>query len=95
MSDMIKISFPDGAVKEFPKGSTTEDIAGSISPGLKKKSIAGKWNGELVDLRTPLQEDGAIEIVTQDTQDALEIMRHSTAHLMAQAIKRLYKDVKL
>ncbi|WP_078413996.1 threonine--tRNA ligase [Priestia abyssalis] len=95
MSDMIKISFPDGAVKEFPKGSTTEDIAGSISPGLKKKSIAGKWNGELVDLRTPLQEDGAIEIVTQDTKDALEIMRHSTAHLMAQAIKRLYKDVKL
>lgn len=95
MSDMIKISFPDGAVKEFPKGTTTEDIAGSISPGLKKKSIAGKWNGELVDLRTPLQEDGVIEIVTQDTQDALEIMRHSTAHLMAQAIKRLYKDVKL
>lgn len=95
MSDMIKISFPDGAVKEFPKGTTTEDIAGSISPGLKKKSIAGKWNGELVDLRTPLQEDGVIEIVTQDTQEALEVMRHSTAHLMAQAIKRLYKDVKL
>lgn len=95
MSDMIKISFPDGAVKEFPKGTTTEDIAGSISPGLKKKSIAGKWNGELVDLRTPIQEDGTIEIVTQDTQDALEIMRHSTAHLMAQAIKRLYKDIKL
>ncbi|HWO98287.1 MAG TPA: threonine--tRNA ligase [Bacillus sp. (in: firmicutes)] len=95
MSDMIKISFPDGAVKEFPKGTTTEDIAGSISPGLKKKSIAGKWNGELVDLRTPIQEDGTIEIVTQDTKDALEIMRHSTAHLMAQAIKRLYKDVKL
>ncbi|MFC3883190.1 threonine--tRNA ligase [Bacillus songklensis] len=95
MSDMVKISFPDGAVKEFPKGATTEDIAGSISPGLKKKSIAGKFNGELIDLRTPIQEDGSIEIVTQDTQDALEILRHSTAHLMAQAIKRLYKNVKL
>jgi threonyl-tRNA synthetase len=95
MSDMINISFPDGAVKEFPKGTTTEDIAGSISPGLKKKSIAGQFNGELIDLRTPIQEDGTIAIVTQDTQDALEIMRHSTAHLMAQAIKRLYKDVKL
>lgn len=95
MSESVKISFPDGAVKEFAKGTTTEDIAASISPGLKKKSIAGKFNGELVDLKTPIEGDGAIEIVTQDSSDALEIMRHSTAHLMAQAIKRLYPDVKL
>ncbi|MCD7032818.1 threonine--tRNA ligase [Metabacillus sp. GX 13764] len=95
MSESVKISFPDGAVKEFAKGTTTEDIAASISPGLKKKSIAGKLNGELVDLKTPIEGDGAIEIVTQDSSDALEIMRHSTAHLMAQAIKRLYPDVKL
>jgi threonyl-tRNA synthetase len=92
MSDVIKIAFPDGAVKEFAKGTTTEDIAASISPGLKKKSLAGKLDGQLIDLRTPIQEDGAIEIVTQDSDEALEIMRHSTAHLMAQAIKRLYKD---
>jgi len=92
MSDVIKIAFPDGAVKEFAKGTTTEDIAASISPGLRKKSLAGKIDGQLVDLRTPLEEDGAIEIVTQDSAEALEIMRHSTAHLMAQAIKRLYKD---
>ncbi|PGT91256.1 threonine--tRNA ligase [Bacillus sp. AFS040349] len=92
MSDVIKIAFPDGAVKEFAKGTTTEDIAASISPGLKKKSLAGKIDGQLVDLRTPIEEDGAIEIVTQDSAEALEIMRHSTAHLMAQAIKRLYKD---
>ncbi|WP_110114073.1 threonine--tRNA ligase [Bacillus sp. CGMCC 1.16541] len=95
MSDVVKMTFPDGAVKEFPKGTTTEEIAGSISPGLKKKSIAGKVNGELVDLRTPIEADGTIEIVTQDSADALEVMRHSTAHLMAQAIKRLYKDVNL
>ncbi|KKI91758.1 threonyl-tRNA synthase [Bacillus sp. SA1-12] len=92
MSDVIKIAFPDGAVKEFAKGTTTEDIAASISPGLKKKSLAGKLNGQLIDLRTPILEDGEIEIVTQDSGEALEIMRHSTAHLMAQAIKRLYKD---
>ncbi|THE14718.1 threonine--tRNA ligase [Bacillus timonensis] len=95
MSDVVKITFPDGAVKEFPKGTTTEEIAGSISPGLKKKSIAGKFNGKEIDLRTEIHEDGEIAIITQDTDAALEIMRHSTAHLMAQAIKRLYKDVKL
>ncbi|TXC90173.1 threonine--tRNA ligase [Metabacillus litoralis] len=92
MSDVIKIAFPDGAVKEFAKGTTTEDIAASISPGLKKKSLAGKLDGQVIDLRTPIQQDGAIEIVTQDSGEALEIMRHSTAHLMAQAIKRIYKD---
>ncbi|KAB2338791.1 threonine--tRNA ligase [Cytobacillus depressus] len=95
MSDVIKVSFPDGAVKEFPKGTTIEDIAASISPGLKKKAIAGKLNGQMYDLRRPIEEDGAIEIVTQDSSDALEVLRHSTAHLMAQAIKRLFKNVKL
>lgn len=94
MSEVVKVSFPDGAVKEFAIGTTTEEIAASISPGLKKKSIAGKFNGELYDLRRPIQTDGTIEIVTQDAADALEILRHSTAHLMAQAIKRLYKNAK-
>lgn len=94
MSELLKISFPDGAVKEFAKGTTTEDIAASISPGLRKKSIAGKFNGELYDLKRPIEQDGTIEIVTQDAADALEVLRHSTAHLMAQAIKRLYKNAK-
>ncbi|SIQ15409.1 threonyl-tRNA synthetase [Peribacillus simplex] len=94
MSELLKISFPDGAVKEFAKGTTTEDIAASISPGLRKKSIAGKFNGELFDLKRPIEQDGTIEIVTQDAADALEVLRHSTAHLMAQAIKRLYKNAK-
>ena len=95
VSEVIKMTFPDGAVKEYPKGSSTEDIAASISPGLKKKALAGKVNGELLDLRTPIEQDGSLEIITQDASEALEIMRHSTAHLMAQAIKRLYKDTKV
>ncbi|MCY7999639.1 threonine--tRNA ligase [Bacillus haynesii] len=95
MSDMVKIKFPDGAVKEFAKATTTEDIAASISPGLKKKALAGKLNSKEIDLRAPILEDGAIEIITEGSEEALEIMRHSTAHLMAQAIKQLYKNVKL
>ncbi|MFT4399776.1 threonine--tRNA ligase [Bacillus sp. SW14] len=94
MSDMVKITFPDGAVKEFAKGTTTEDIAASISPGLKKKSLAGKLNGEEIDLKMPINEDGKVEIITEGSEEGLQIMRHSTAHLLAQAIKRIYKDVK-
>ncbi|AUZ27414.1 threonine--tRNA ligase [Bacillus cabrialesii] len=94
MSDMVKITFPDGAVKEFAKGTTTEDIAASISPGLKKKSLAGKLNGKEIDLKTPINEDGTVEIITEGSEEGLQIMRHSTAHLLAQAIKRIYKDVK-
>lgn len=95
MADVVKITFPDGAVKEFPKGVTTEEIAASISPGLKKKAVAGKLNDEMVDLVTPIEEDGAVSIITLDSEDGLYILRHSTAHLLAQALKRLYKDVKL
>ncbi|MGM0948130.1 MAG: threonine--tRNA ligase [Bacillota bacterium] len=94
MSDMVKITFPDGAVKEFAKGTTTEAIAASISPGLKKKSLAGKLNGEEIDLKMPINEDGKVEIITEGSEEGLQIMRHSTAHLLAQAIKRIYKDVK-
>ncbi|MGG4468768.1 threonine--tRNA ligase [Paenibacillus alvei] len=95
MSEMIKITFPDGAVKEFAAGTTTEDIAVSISPGLKKKALAGKVNGGLYDLRRPILEDASFEIITPEREEALEILRHSTAHLMAQAIKRLHGNVKL
>ncbi|WP_445489533.1 threonine--tRNA ligase [Niallia sp. 03133] len=95
MSEVLKISFPDGAVKEFPVGTTTEEIAASISPGLRKKAIAGKLNGALYDLKRPINEDCSFEIITPEREEALEILRHSTAHLMAQVIKRLYKNVKL
>ncbi|HFJ5197646.1 TPA: threonine--tRNA ligase [Staphylococcus aureus] len=92
--EQINIQFPDGNKKAFDKGITTEDIAQSISPGLRKKAVAGKFNGQLVDLTKPLETDGAIEIVTPGSEEALEVLRHSTAHLMAHAIKRLYGNVK-
>ncbi|MET3575967.1 threonine--tRNA ligase [Bhargavaea ullalensis] len=95
MSEQIKLKFPDGAIKEFPSGTTTEDVAQSISPGLRKKALAGKINGRLVDFRTPIEEDGDIEIITPDAPEALEILRHTTAHVLAQAVKRLFKGVKL
>ncbi|MGM9921977.1 MAG: TGS domain-containing protein, partial [Bhargavaea sp.] len=95
MAEQIKLTFPDGAVKEFAAGTTTEDVAQSISPGLRKKALAGKLSGQLIDFRTPITEDGDIEIITPDSPEALEILRHSTAHLLAQAVKRLFKDVKL
>lgn len=92
--EQINIHFPDGNKKAFDKGTTTEDIAQSISPGLRKKAVAGKFNGQLVDLTKPLETDGSIEIVTPGSEEALEVLRHSTAHLMAHAIKRLYGNVK-
>ena len=94
MSEMIQLTFPDGAVKEFPKGTTTEDVAGSISPGLRKNALAGKLNGELIDFRRPIETDGAIEIVTPQSDDALEILRHSTAHLLAHAVHRVFPKTK-
>ncbi|MFN7250696.1 MAG: threonine--tRNA ligase [Anaerobacillus sp.] len=93
--EQVKISFPDGAVREYDNGVTTEDIAASISPGLKKKAVAGKVNGNVVDLLLPITDDAAVEIVTLDSKEGLEVYRHSTAHLMAQALKRLYPEIKL
>ncbi|MHC5229855.1 threonine--tRNA ligase [Enterococcus sp. LJL99] len=89
----IKITFPDGAVKEFESGSSTADIAKSISNSLAKKALAGKFNGELIDLVAPIEEDGSIEIVTPDHEDALQILRHSSAHLMANALRRLFPKI--
>lgn len=89
----IKITFPDGAVKEFEAGVTTKDIAASISNSLAKKALAGKFNGELVDLTRGLEADGALEIITPDSEEALAILRHSAAHLMAQAARRLFPNI--
>lgn len=66
----INVKFPDGNVKSFEAGVTTEDIAGSISPGLKKKALAGKFNGQMVDLSTALETDGDIEIITPESPEA-------------------------
>ncbi|WP_201008700.1 threonine--tRNA ligase [Paenibacillus glycanilyticus] len=91
----IKVTFPDGAVREYAAGTTIEEVAGSISPGLRKNAIAGKINGKVVDVYSPIESDAAIEIVTVDSADGLEVYRHSTAHLMAQAIKRLYGNANV
>ncbi|PRY83998.1 threonine--tRNA ligase [Alkalibacterium olivapovliticus] len=94
MSELINVTLPDGSLREVNKGTTAKEIAGNIAKSLEKKGLAAKWNGELVDFSQELTEDGVLEIVTPDHEDALSVLRHSTAHLMAQAIKRLYPDVK-
>ncbi|HLR65424.1 MAG TPA: threonine--tRNA ligase [Pseudogracilibacillus sp.] len=91
---MIKLIFPDGAEKEFPKGTTGEDVAQSISPGLRKQALAIKLNKEAYDLRRPILENGTIEIITYRDDEGIDIMRHSAAHLLAQAVKRIYGDVQ-
>ncbi|MFW3653886.1 threonine--tRNA ligase [Vagococcus fluvialis] len=90
---VIKITFPDGTIKEFESKTTTYDIAKSISPGLAKKALAGKLNGELIDLNREIEVDGKLEIVTPGHDDSLQILRHSTAHLMANALRRLFPDI--
>ncbi|EMB90439.1 threonyl-tRNA synthetase [Streptococcus mutans NMT4863] len=92
---MIKITFPDGAVREFEAGVTTSEIAESISKSLAKKALAGKFNGQLIDTTRAITQDGSIEIVTPDHEDALDILRHSAAHLFAQAARRLFPDIHL
>ncbi|MBO8171834.1 MAG: threonine--tRNA ligase [Bacillaceae bacterium] len=86
----VNVTFPDGSVREYEDGISVEAIADSISKSLKKKAVAGKVNGKVVDLATPLNEDAKVEILTLDDPEGLEVYRHSTAHLMAQAIKRIY-----
>ncbi|KAB2441581.1 threonine--tRNA ligase [Bacillus luti] len=92
---MIEIKFPDGSVKEFVKGIKLEEIAGSISSSLKKKAVAGKVNDQLFDLRRNVEENAKVEIITIDSNDGVEIARHSAAHILAQAVKRLYGDINL
>ncbi len=92
---MLKITFPDGAVREYQAGVTTVEIAESISKSLAKKALAGKFNGKLIDTTRAIEVDGTLEIVTPDHEDALDILRHSAAHLFAQAARRLFPDIKL
>ncbi|MFE5389071.1 threonine--tRNA ligase [Bacillus thuringiensis] len=92
---MIEIKFPDGSVKEFVKGITLEEIAGSISSSLKKKAVGGKVNDGLYDLRRNIEENAEVEIITIDSNEGVEIARHSAAHILAQAVKRMYGDINL
>ncbi|MDR3242193.1 MAG: threonine--tRNA ligase [Lactobacillaceae bacterium] len=89
----IKISFPDGAVKEYPAGTTPLDIANGISKSLAKKSVSGRLNGNYVGMHDVITEDGAFELITKDSDEALRLLRHSVSHLLAQALKRIHPDM--
>ncbi len=91
----IHVTLPDGSVKAFESSVTVEDVAASISPILKKQAVAGKVDDRVVDLNREIEKDATVKILTLKDEEGLEVYRHSTAHLMAQAIKRLYPDVKL
>ncbi|MCR8641190.1 threonine--tRNA ligase [Paenibacillus sp. N1-5-1-14] len=86
----IQVSLLGGDVREFERGTTIEEVAAMISTGLRKNAIAGKVNGKLVDLQSELVQDCELEIVVLDSKDGLDIYRHSTAHVMGQAIVRIY-----
>jgi threonyl-tRNA synthetase len=87
--ETIEITLPDGSVKVMPKGATPLDVAESIGPGLAKAALAGKVDGQVVDLRMPLEEDVALEIVTPRSDDALDVLRHSAAHMLATAVRKV------
>lgn len=92
---LIKIQFLDGEIKEFPKGITVESIAESISSSLRKNAIVGKVDKQLVDLNYKLEKDARLSVLTLDSEEGLHVLRHSSAHVLAQAVKRLYGNVKL
>lgn len=92
---MIKVQFPDGQQKEYPQGITVESVAGSISSSLRKKAVAGKLDKQLVDLSHKLNKDGELSILTLDSDEGLQVLRHTSAHVLAQAVKRLHQNVEL
>jgi threonyl-tRNA synthetase len=92
---MVKIQLPDGSIKEVAAGSTVGEIAAAIGAGLARAALAGRINGKLVDLGTKVMEDAAVSIVTPKDDDGLEIMRHSAAHVMAEAICSLWPQTRL
>ena len=91
---MIKITFLDGNVKEYEEGISAIEIAKGISSSLAKKCVAAKVNGEIVELNRRILHDASLELLTQDSKEAFEVLNHSTAHLMAEAITNLYPGAK-
>ena len=92
---MIKVSLPDGSVREYEEGASPFDVAKSISNSLAKKALAARVDGELRDLMRPLEGDAKIEIVTANDSDGLELIRHDAAHVLAQAVQELYPDTQV
>jgi len=92
---VLKIKLPDGAVKEFPGPVTVAEVAQSIGAGLAKAALAGKVNGKLVDTNYLVESDADVSIVTPKSPEGLEILRHSTSHLMAQAVQELFPGAQV
>lgn len=92
---MIEVTLPDGSKREFNSPVTVGDVAASIGAGLARAALAGKVNGKLVDLSHPITENSTVSIVTDKDPEGLEIIRHSTSHLMAQAVKELYPEAQI
>src|ERR1700740_3127584 len=95
MSDSIHVKLPDGSAKEVAKGTTALDIAKSISPRLADAALAAKTNGDLIDLTKPLEKDTDLRLLTDRDPEALEVYRHSSAHLLAAAVLELFPETKL
>jgi threonyl-tRNA synthetase len=92
---MIEITLPDGSKRPFDHPVTVQDVAASIGAGLAKATLAGKVDGKLVDASFPIDHNASLEIVTEKSPEALDILRHSTAHLLAQAVQRLYPGAQV
>ncbi|WP_395329504.1 threonine--tRNA ligase [Novosphingobium sp. BL-8H] len=96
MSEMFKISLPDGSVREMPEGSTPADVAAAIGPGLAKAALAAKIDGELVDLSRPFTGDANLALVTsRDEEEALDLARHDYAHVLAEAVQALFPGTQI
>jgi threonyl-tRNA synthetase len=93
--DTISITLPDNSSRELSEGATVYDLAASIGAGLAKAALAGKINGQLTDLSSRLASGDHVEIITEKSPEALEIIRHTTSHLMAQAVKELFPQAKV
>src|ERR1700740_2162410 len=93
--ETIRITLPDGATRDVPKGTTAADIAKQISPRLAKEALVARTNGDLIDLARPLDHDTKLAILTAKDPDAVQVFRHSAAHLLAAAVLELYPHVKL
>ena len=91
----VKVQLKDGNIREYSYGTTYQDIAASISRGLAKSALAAKANGAVVDLHAKVTDDVKVEFLTFDDEDGRDALRHSASHIMAQAVKRLFGDVKV
>ena len=91
---MIKITFPDGNIREYEKGATALDIAKSISEGLARNVVATKVNGEVWDAHRPIHQDATLQILTWNDQEGKKTFWHSSAHLMAEALEAIYPGIK-